>query len=309
LFIAPFMRRKLPSTAALIAFEAAARHESFTQAAEELALTHSAIGRQIAGLEDFLGVRLFSRTKRGVKLTEAGQSYSRQVATRLDSLERDTLSVMERRGGGAGLELAVVPTFATEWLIPRLAGFYRGHAGITVHLDTRTRPFLFDDTDFDAAIHFGDAGWPGTEAVFLMREQLVPVCSPQLIAPRKKLRAQDLAELPLLQQSTRPYAWRQWFASAGVSVASDLVGPRFELFSMLAQGAMHGLGVALVPPMLIEDELACGRLVVPVAHRYLSENSYFLIYPEHKTESAPLVQFRDWLTAEAASYREERGLA
>lgn len=302
------MRRKIPSTGALIAFEAAARHESFTRAAEELALTHSAVCRQIAGLESFLGVRLFNRTNRGIKLTEAGAGYSRQVGSRLDGIERDLLSVMERRGGGGGLDLAVVPSFATKWLIPRLADFYRLQPGVTIHLDTRTRPFLFDDTDFDAAIYFGDAGWPGTASSFLMREIAMPVCSPDLVAAGTLLQAEDLAALPLLQQSTRPYAWRNWFASLGLSVANDLVGPRFELFSMLAQGAMHGLGVALIPPMLIEDELAGGRLVVPVNHGYLSEMSYYLIYPERKSESWPLTQFRDWLVDAAARYRTEKGL-
>ena len=302
------MRRKIPSTGALIAFEAAARHESFTRAAEELALTHSAVCRQIASLESFLGVHLFSRTKRGIKLTEAGHGYSRQVCDRLDGIERDTLSVMERRGGGAGLELAVAPSFATKWLIPRLPAFFRHQPGITIHLDTRTRPFLFDDTDFDAAIYFGDAGWPGTEARCLMRENPTPVCSPEFIAPETMLRPEDLAALPLLQQSTRPYAWRNWFASLGLSVANDLVGPRFDLFSMLSQGAMHGLGIALIPPMLIEDELASGRLVIPVSHRYLSEMSYYFIYPEHKAESWPLAQFREWLVDEATRYRIEKGL-
>ncbi|MBI4984464.1 MAG: LysR family transcriptional regulator [Rhodocyclales bacterium] len=302
------MRRKIPSTGALVAFEAASRHGSFTQAAKELILTHSAICRQIAGLEEFLGVRLFTRTKRGVVLTEAGRGFSRQISARLDGLERDTLSVMERRGGGAGLELAVVPSFATKWLLPRLGGFLREHPGVTVHMDTRTRPFLFDETDFDAAIYFGDAGWPGTAASYLMREHPVAVCSPGLIAPAKTLEPEQLAELPLLQQSTRPYAWRHWFSSLGLSCANDMVGARFELFSMLAQAAIEGLGVALIPPQMIEDELASGRLIAPLPHRYVSEKAYYLIYPEHKTEAAPLAAFRNWLVGEAARYRAENEL-
>lgn len=134
------MRRKIPSTAALQAFDAAARHESFTRAADELALTQSAICRQIAALEDFLGVALFRRTRRGVRLTEAGISYSRKVAARLDAVERDTLSVMAHRGSGATLEIATVPTFATRWLLPRLPAFLAGHPDVTVNLSTRPRP-------------------------------------------------------------------------------------------------------------------------------------------------------------------------
>ncbi|MCX4194873.1 LysR family transcriptional regulator [Methylobacterium organophilum] len=171
------MRRKIPSTAALIAFEAAARHESFTRAADELALTQSAICRQIGGLEEFLGLALFRRSRRGVKLTAAGQSYARRIATQLDAVERDTLSVMGQQGA-MSLELAVVPTFGTQWLVPRLRHFQALHPEITVNLTNRTRPFLFADTEFDAAIYFGDADWSGTEAHYLMPEDLQPVCSP-----------------------------------------------------------------------------------------------------------------------------------
>ena len=306
------MRRKIPNTGALVAFEAAARHESFTKAAEELALTQSAVCRQIASLETYLGVALFRRTRRGVKLTEAGQTYSRQVASRLDAVEHDTLAIMALQGRGATLELAVVPTFATKWLLPRLAHFMRAHPDITVNLTTRTRPFLFSDTEFDAAIYFGDAGWPGTEAHYLMRENPVPVCSPRLLAPfatrRKRLKPADIARLPLLQQGTRPYAWRHWFASAGVQVAHDMAGPRYELFSMLAQAAMHDMGVALIPPMMIEEELAAGRLVATCDHAYLSDKAYYLIFPERKSESAALLTFKEWLEEEISRYRAASGL-
>ncbi|HVL75221.1 MAG TPA: LysR family transcriptional regulator [Noviherbaspirillum sp.] len=299
------MRRRIPSTGALIAFEAAARHESFTKAAEDLALTQSAVCRQIAGLEDYLGVALFRRTRRGVKLTEAGLAYSRQVTARLDAVEHDTLALMAHQGRGVTLELAVVPTFATQWLLPRLAPFLRGHLDITVNMATRTRPFLFGESEFDAAIYFGDAGWPGTEAHYLMHENAVPVCSPRLLATLKKrsIAPHDLARLPLLQQSTRPYAWRQWFEAAGLQVAHDMAGPRLELFSMLAQAAMHDMGVALIPPMMIEAELASGRLVVACNHSCASDKAYYLIVPEQKSESAALLTFRQWLEREAALYR------
>ena len=208
------MRRKIPSTAALVAFESAARHQSFTKAADELALTQSAVCRQIAGLEEFLGIELFRRSRRGVKLTEAGLAYSRKVAAQLDAVERDTLAAMGQQGA-QGLELAVVPTFATQWLVPRLKEFQRLHPEVTVHLTNRTRPFLFADTSFDAAIYFGDGDWSGTEAHYLMPEEPLPVCSPELLGERTQFAAAELANLPLLQQSTRPYAWRQWFAAQG----------------------------------------------------------------------------------------------
>ncbi len=296
------MRRKIPGTAALVAFEAAARHQSFTRAAEELALTQSAICRQIGGLEEFLGLELFRRSRRGVKLTEAGQSYARRVATQLDAVERDTLSVMGQQGAQT-IELALVPTFGTQWLLPRLQQFQALHPEITVNLTNRTRPFLFADTDFDAAIYFGDGDWSGTVAHPLMPEHSLPVCSPTLLGETGQLSLQTIAEMPLLQQTTRPYAWRQWFDSLGMKVPRDMTGPRLELFSMLAQAAEHQMGVALIPPFLIQRELAEGRLVIAHPHSYRREGqAYHLMIPERRVESAAMNAFRDWLLDEARTW-------
>jgi len=295
------MRRKIPSTAALVSFESAARHESFTKAAQELSLTQGAICRQIASLEDFLNVELFRRSRRGVKLTEAGLSYSRRVATQLDAVERDTLSVMGHTGANV-IELAVVPTFGTQWLLPRLKDFQQQHPEVTVNLTNRTRPFLFADTEFDAAIYFGDADWSGTESHKLMGENPMPVCSPTLLGGRKNLTPETIAELPLLQQTTRPYAWRQWFNAQNLNIARDLTGPRYELFSMLAQAAMHDMGIALIPPFLIQRELAEKRLVVANRNGLSSIKAYYLMIPERKVESASLRAFRDWLVKQANNY-------
>ncbi|KAA0956346.1 LysR family transcriptional regulator [Pseudomonas sp. ANT_H12B] len=298
------MRRKIPSTTALISFEAAARHESFTKAAHELSLTQGAICRQIASLEEFLGVELFRRSRRGVKLTEAGLSYSRRVATQLDAVERDTLSVMGQQGANV-IELAVVPTFGTQWLLPRLKDFQQKHPEVTVNLTNRTRPFLFADTDFDAAIYFGDADWSGTESHRLMGENPMPVCSPSLLGKKTHLTPGEIAELSLLQQTTRPYAWRQWFNSQNLNIPRDMTGPRYELFSMLAQAAMHDMGIALIPPFLIQRELAERRLVIANPQALSSIKAYYLMIPERKVESASLKAFRDWLVNQAQSYNLE----
>ena len=299
------MRRKIPSTAALISFEAAARHESFTKAAHELSLTQGAICRQIAGLEEFLSVELFRRSRRGVKLTEAGLSYSRRVATQLDAVERDTLSVMGQQGANT-IELAVVPTFGTQWLLPRLKDFQQQHPEVTVNLTNRTRPFLFADTEFDAAIYFGDADWPGTESHRLMGENPMPVCSPALLDNHAHLSAERIAELPLLQQTTRPYAWRQWFNAQQLNIPRDMTGPRYELFSMLAQAAMHDMGIALIPPFLIQRELAEQRLMIANPQALSSIKAYYLMIPDRKVESASLRAFRDWLIHQAHSYNIDR---
>jgi LysR family glycine cleavage system transcriptional activator len=287
------MRRKIPSTLALSAFESAARHQSFTKAADELAVTQSAICRQIGALEEFLGVKLFRRGRRGVALTEAGLAYSRKVTARLDDVERDTLELMAGGGGGGTLELGVVPTFATKWLLPRLPDFLARHPGISVNLSARARPFLFDETPFDAAIHAGEAFWPGTEGIVLMHEDLIAVCSPKL------QEANDWQKQTLLQIGTRPYLWRDWFRSLGLALERDMAGPRFELFSMVAEAAVHGMGIGLVPRMLIEDELARGVLVHVTEHVYRSDRSYRLLYPEGQPEHGPLAAFRHWLAQQA----------
>ncbi|MNJ52075.1 Glycine cleavage system transcriptional activator [compost metagenome] len=186
--------------------------------------------------------------------------------------------------------------------MPRLKDFQLRHPEVTVNLTNRTRPFLFADTNFDAAIYFGDADWSGTQSHRLMGENPVPVCSPALLGGAGELDPEQLAQLPLLQQTTRPYAWRQWFNSLDMNVPRDMTGPRYELFSMLAQAAMHEMGVALIPPFLIQRELAEGRLVVANRHALSSIKAYYLMIPERKVESASLRAFRDWLVAEAGRY-------
>lgn len=303
------MRRHLPSTQALACFDAAARHESYTRAAQELALTQSAVSRQILALEEQLGVQLFRRTRHGVVLTPAGRHYGRQVARWLQALEQGTLDVMAHQGHGGALSLAAVPTFATRWLIPRLPLLAARHPEIVVHIETRTRPFLFADSAFDAALYAGTpeqvANWPGVQAQLLLQEDVVPVCSPRLLPPGG-VAPQALARLPLLQQSTRPQAWRQWFDALGVAAPRALEGPRYELFSMLAVAAAHGLGVALIPPLLIEAELAQGELVVACAQPLRGERGYYLVSPAQST-SPMLATFAQWLGEMAAGAAPRAG--
>ena len=293
------MRRKIPATHALLCFEAAARHESYTRAAQELALTQSAVSRQITALEAFLGVTLFRRTRHGVALTERGAEYATQVAQRLQNLEQDTLDIMSPQSRSGTVHLAAVPTFATRWLIPRLPQLAAQHPEITIHLETRTRPFMFSDAIFDASLYAGTvqqvANWAGTRSVRLMDEDVVPVCRPHWLAGQAALTPQALAQLPLLQQTTRPDAWRLWFEAVAVSAPHALAGPRFELFSMTAAAAACGLGVALVPRLLIEPELQRGELVVACTQAPLSERAYYLITPERDGERPAVSLFRDWM--------------
>lgn len=310
------MRRKIPGNLTLTVFEAAVRHSSFTLAAQDLALTQSAVCRQIATLEEYLGVSLFRRSGRGVIPTQVALEYRQRVTASLDTIERDTAELIARGEGGGELTVAALPTFAARWLIPRLPQFYAANPNITLNLLTRTRPFLFEESLIDAAIFARDANWPGTERHFLMNEDLVAVCSPELIHPRKQLGAADFSRHRLLHLDTRPQAWRQWFRSKGLVVEQDTVGPRFELFSFIAESAVHGLGIALVPRFLVIDELAQGKLVeakVPARKPELQETAagsgtggltstaYYLIYPEQRKVNPALALFRDWLASSCAN--------
>lgn len=292
------MRRRIPTTTSLVAFEAAARLQSFTLAGDELALTQSAIGRQVASLEDLVGVKLFRRTRRGVALTGAGLQYSQTVRQRLREVEKDASELASLSAGGGTIELGVVPTFATLWLLPRLAGFHAQHPQVQVNLHVRTRPFLFSESGLDAAIHAGQGGWPGTHAELLMPEPMRVVCAPGLIGRRKRLSPADIATLPLIQMTTRPDAWRKWFLAHGVDAERDMAGPRVELFSMGVQAAVHGLGVALVPDYAAQDELQRGLLSSPLPGTWDSGRAYYLICPQERASVEPLRAFREWLVRE-----------
>ncbi|QRF57809.1 LysR substrate-binding domain-containing protein [Variovorax paradoxus] len=297
------MRRKIPPLQTLVCFDAAARHESYTRAAQELALTQSAVSRQIGTLEAFLGVALFRRTRHGVALTASGAAYARQTAKRLEAMERDTLDAMAHQGEGGSLSLAAVPTFATRWLMPRLKGFATLQPDVVVHIETRTRPFLFADAEFDAALYAGTVAqvqnWAGTHALPLMQEDVVPVCSPALLPRGKPVSPTAIAHMPLLQQSTRPDGWRQWFDAQQVDAPNARGGPRYELFSILAAAASQGLGVALMPTMLVADELARGELVVACPRPLAGERAYYLVTPERADQRPLLKFFSDWLLEQA----------
>jgi LysR family glycine cleavage system transcriptional activator len=301
-------RRLVPSLSALQAFEAAARHGSFTRAAEELDLTQGAVSRQVATLEDALGVTLFERVRQRVVLTPAGTTYADEIREALGRIAAATLSAMTLRGAGGTLGLAILPTFGTRWLIPRLPGFFRAHPEVTITFATRIVPFDFAADGLDAAIHFGDPIWPGADMHPLMGETIVPVASPSLLAETPLREPEDVLRVPLLQQATRPRAWPEWLQAQGVSPGRATMGPTFEQFAMVARAAAAGLGLAVVPRFLVEEELRAGQLVIPFDRPITSRQSYWLVYPREKRDRPALAAFRAWLLAECAADRDETGL-
>ncbi len=292
------IRRFLPSMSLLAAFEAAARHRSFTAAAAELNLTQSAVSRQVRALEEQLGSDLFVRERQTVRLTLAGEAYAQEVRRALQLIANATLGFRANPRGGS-LNLAILPTFGTRWLAPRLPAFLAENPGITVNLTTRQAPFDFQDDAVDAAIHFGAPEWPGAELDALMRETVVPACSPALLNGRGIAGPRDLLGVPLLHMTTRPDAWERWFAAHGIA-ADGITGMLVDQFATAAQAAIAGLGVALLPRFLIAAELARGDLVEPVDGPVESTERYYLAWPVKRASHPPLQAFRAWIKRAAA---------
>ena len=290
----------LPPIAGLLAFEAAARHASISRAADELHLTQSAVSRQIRQLEQQLGMALFHRVRQRIVLTDAGRVYVADVRAALQQLSASTQKAMAFSHAGGLLNLAVLPTLGTRWLIPRLGSFTAQHPDVTVNFAARTEPFDFAGTPFDAAIHFGAPTWAGAVCEFLMREEVVPVASPEFRARHGIVARQDLTRVVLLQQSTRPTQWAEWFEYVGVPTTVALRGPRLEHFAMIAQAAVCGQGVALLPRFLITQELGADSLVQLFDDAVVSADAYYLVYPEARAQTSLVQAFRDWLVAQCA---------
>ena len=291
-------RGQIPSIGELTSFVAAAQHGSFTRAADELNLTQGAISRQIRLLESQLGVTLFERIRQRVVLTDAGKLYLPHIQEALNDLVNATRQVMAFSDNTI-LNLAVLPTFATRWLIPRLPDFQRKSPKTIIHLTTRQRPVDFALELFDAAISYGSPNWPGTIAHHLMDVEVVPVCSPMLHAQRRIKTPSDIATYPLLHQMSRPTRWVEWMKEAGVKLDGMLSGHTYEQFSMIAQAAAAGLGVALLPVFMIEEELASGKLEIVSDQFMATKTSYFLIIPETRASAGAIKQFADWLIGQA----------
>ncbi|MFC0220755.1 DNA-binding transcriptional LysR family regulator [Pseudochelatococcus lubricantis] len=299
-------RRLLPATGALAAFDAVARLGSFSAAAQELSLTQSAISKQIAALEGQLGIALFERTGRGVALTQQGTAYAVAVADALATIRAASLRAMAGEARQT-LNLAILPTFGTRWLMPRIPSFIARHPEVTLNFATRIGRFDIEAEGFDATTHIGTADWPGTESTFLMHETVAPMASPAFLREHPITAPDDLARLPLLHMGSRPEAWDHWFRTAGVSAPAAMRGMRFEQFSTVAQACMAGVGVALLPLFLIASEIGSGQLVVAFDHPVRSPRSYYLISPRARARLAPVAAFRRWLIAEVDTWKSEGG--
>ncbi|ODP34615.1 LysR substrate-binding domain-containing protein [Pandoraea sp. ISTKB] len=304
------MRLGVPSLSALQAFEASARHQNFAAAAQELALTHGAVCKRVGELEKHLGVALFERVRQRLVLTPAGAEYAKRIRVHLDQIRRDTLDVVQQ-GRESELEIAVGVTFAAQWLIPRLDDFYATTRDVRLHILGRDQPVFFDDSAFDAAIYFSTRLWPGMPGTALVTDDsLLLVAAPRLLAGRTSLTLDEVAGQSWICPRDLPRVWDDWFASQGATHASEIRpqrgAQRYDMFIMAINAAVAGLGVALLPSVLIERELASGALVQAHAHTLANPQTIYFSYPAQRRDWAPLRQFDAWLRRAVDAYLGER---
>lgn len=300
-------RRLTPSMSLLLAFDAAARHLSFTRAAAELSLTQSAVSRHVLALENLLEVPLFRREGRQIALTDIGRMYQSDVAAALQRLRNASLQAIAHRAGGGSFHLAALPTFAAKWLMPRLSRFYAAHPGILIHVHSRVGRVDFGLGGIDAVIGVGDDYGPGLVAHHLREETVLPVISPALLARQPVRTPADLARHLLLHVTARPENWRAWFEAQDLSPSLMRQGPHFELTSHLIQAVASGLGVGLLPDFLVEDELASGMLRTAIDRPFKTGASYRLWVPETQQSLPAIATFVQWLLAERTRDEAQAG--
>jgi LysR family glycine cleavage system transcriptional activator len=300
------MTARLPSLNGLRAFEAAARHLSFTRAASELNVTQTAISHQIKRLEDELGIRLFVRNNRSLALTPQARDYLPLVRAAFDDLRLATERLV-RKDSGKVLTVSTIASLAAKWLLPRLATFQETHPDIDVRITTSTSLVDFKNGDVDAALRYGRGHWPGVRADWLMADELFPVCSPTLLQGSKPLRCpQDLAHHTLLHTSGGyDDDWRLWLTAAGLPAAiSKQSGLSFDLIFMTIQAAIDGFGIALGRTSYVQDDIAKGRLVVPFKFALPADAGFYLVSPEGRSDPPKLQAFRQWVKASVQSKPE-----
>ena len=293
------MRRRLPSLNALKAFEASARQESFTKAAQELCVTQGAVSQQVKALETELGIRLFRRERQRLAITDAGRSYLEVVRDAFDRLAMGTERLLQRQNSGT-LTVTTSPNFAAKWLVHRLGRFSEAHPGINLRVSASIQHVDFAREDIDLAIRHGDGQWPGLHVARLCVEELFPVCSPKLLRGRGALRSpRDLRNCTLLHVNDRR-DWAKWLEQADVRDVDLTRGPLFNQASMAIDAAVDGQGIALARTALSAWDLIAKRLVRPFALGLHAPFSYWIVCPNSTARLPKIATFRDWLLAEAA---------
>ena len=291
------MRPRLPPLNALKAFEAAARHESFTRAAEELCVTQGAVSHQVKALEAELAIKLFNRERQRLIITEAGRDYLAVVRDALDWIAVGTERLLQRQNAGV-LTVSTSPDFAAKWLVHRLGHFAEAHSTIDLRVSATMHHVDFAREDVDMAVRHGDGNWPGLDAVELSAEQLFAVCSPKLLSGRRLGKPADILKFPLLHLDSRA-DWRKWLQAVGIN-ANVKHGPVLNRASMVIDAAINGQGIALARTTLAAWDLLNGRLVRPFPESLRLSKTYWIVCPKATSKVPKIVTFRGWLLAEAS---------
>jgi len=290
------MLRRLPPLNALKAFEAAARSDSFTRAAEELNVTQGAVSHQVKALEATLGIKLFNRERQRLLITQACQEYLAVVRDALDRIAVGTERLVQRQTSGV-LTVSTSPDFAAKWLVPRLGRFSEAHPDIDLRVSAATQYVDLAREDVDLSVRHGDGNWPGLDVVRLCSERLFPVCAPRLVSGRNRItKASDLLKFPLLRLEDWKN-WSRWFDAAGVTTPA-VQGPVLNRASMLIDAAIDGQGVALARTALAAWDLINGRLVRPIDVSLSMANTYWIVCPKATSALPKIKVFREWLLAE-----------
>ena len=294
------MRPRLPPLNALKAFEAAARHESFTQAAVELCVTQGAVSHQVKALEAELSIKLFNRERQRLVITEAGRDYLAVIRDALDRIALGTDRLLERQNTGV-LTVSTSPDFAAKWLVHRLGHFAEAHAGIDLRVSATLHHVDFAREEVDLAVRHGDGNWPGLETVKLASEQLFVVCSPKLVSGRRGLRQPaDILKFPLIHMDSRD-DWARWLQAAGVDAAQAIHGPVLNRASMVIDAAINAQGIALARTTLAAWDLINGRLVRPFPESLRLAKTYWILCPKATAKLPKITAFTEWLLAEGAN--------
>lgn len=293
------MRQRLPPLNALKVFEAAARHESFTRAAEELSVTQGAVSHQVKALEAELGIKLFNRERQRLVITEAGRDYLTVVRDALDRIALGTERLLQRQNAGV-LTVSTSPDFAAKWLVHRLGHFAEAHPEIDLRISATLHHVDFAREEVDLAVRHGDGNWPGLDTVRLSSEQLFAVCSPKLLTGRRRLtKPSDILKCPLIHMDSRT-DWSKWLQAVGLEDAAVIHGPVLNRASMVMDAAINGQGIALARTTLSAWDLINGRLVRPFPETLRLSKTYWIICPQATAALPKIATFRNWLLAEAA---------
>lgn len=297
------MIRKLPPLNAVRAFEVAARHVSFTRAAEELNVTHGAVSRQVALLEDWLGKELFRRSASQLTLTDAGRTYLAEVSAVLDRLAVASMYVKEQATPSA-FHINAPPTFTMRWLIARMASFQRKHPDVEIRLTTSLAPVNFQEHGYDVAIRGAHAPLDGCSSLPFMTEIIAAVCHPDLLSGAELIDPSDITRHTQISYGTEPYSWKDWMASLGLEHLRPASTLKFEQMFFALQAAQEGLGIVLVPLFLAIDDILAGRLCAPFGLQGASKRQYYANFSTG-TASAPVVRgFYEWLMREGRDTEE-----